>query len=218
MNETAALVQPHAAAIIVALVDALASPDGRNRLKAAKLLLLWGLGPAGGKHSETDDAVAAEQQRMLALLLPHLRSAAEAPEPVATSRPARYVADATAPAEDTPRAETATNPMSPEPTAPPEQNTPLAESILTPCPAAAPDPRSSAEPISPEPGPSPLAAPPGTDRPRGDADPMSRALWPARHSAEDAFRRPLPTPPPVEPPWPFVSEAQWWRERRARRR
>jgi hypothetical protein len=55
-------------------------------------------------------------------------------------------------------------------------------------------------PMSPEPTPSPLAAPPGTDSPRRDADPVSRALLLASNRADDPFYRRLPTPPPMEPP------------------
>lgn len=215
MTDPSTLVQPHAAAIVGGLAESLASPHGRTRLKAAKLLLRWSCGPADGKRPARDATGPtgglgdADLQRMLDLLLPHLDPAREPPLPVAAQSEAAR-----------PRSRPRSRPTGPRqslPTAP--KNTPLAEPALTPCPAAAPVSPSnpSANPMSREDRPSPLAVPPGThplDTRRRDADPMSRPLLPSCHSGSDFYRR-LPTPPPMEPPWPFVPDH--WQARRRRR-
>ena len=162
------LVQPHADAIIGALVEVLESPDGWARIEAAKLLLLCGWGPPHRKR------------------LP----------PVQPPRPQT-------PAHANP----AINPMSLERDAPASERDIDAKRATTPCPAAAapvPAPMSgpnpSINPVSREGSPSALAAPTSAESSRGDADPMSRRVLPSGHSADAAFRRPLPRPPPVEPP------------------
>lgn len=232
MDNAATLVQPHAAVIIDSLVAKLDSPDPRAKLAAAKLILRWAWGPAGGRRrgDAPGDTVpagglgAAERQRAVDLLLSRLPPGNGA-NPAATSCPARHEAAPPAEALEHPHANPAINPMSLEDGTPaPPVNADAvtgAARATTPCPAAKPPPPNpSINPLSLERSPSPLAAPPGTDPPypsRRDTDPMSRAVLPPRHSADDPFRRPLPTPPPVEPPWPFVSDAQWWRARRRAR-
>lgn len=199
MLDPTALVRQHAAAIVDTLVQALQSPDGRVQLMAAKRLLDCGWGPSRGRRPGVGAATPdgsfddTDLQRVLDTLRPQLR-------PAATSVP-----------DATPG----------HPGASPE-NTPLAEPLLTPCPAAAPV--GPARPVPPNPGIDfmsrengalPPAARPATDSPRGDAHPMSRAVLPAGHS-EDAFRRRLPVPPPVEPPglhglhsWPAHRPRRW---------
>jgi hypothetical protein len=216
MEDAASLVQPHAAAIIDSLVATLRSPDSRAKLAAAKLILRWAWGAAGAKRRDTAQhetgaagglSHAEEQRAVVDLLLPQVRPGRTSPNPSATSCPARHALASPADGPKHPRANPAINPMSLEDDAP------------RPAQAAAP----AADPIPPNPvinptsrekSPSPLAAPPGTDSPRRDADPMSRALLPARHSAGSAFSRPLLTPAPAEPPWPSVSDAQWRPPRR----
>jgi len=206
MLDPTALVRQHAAAIVNTLVQALQSPDGRVRLMAAKRLLDCGWGPPRGRHRGVNATAPAgsfddtDLQRVLDTLQPHLRPAAKPADPAATPVPG-------------------TTPD--HPGAAPE-NTPLAEPLLTPCPAAAPGgparpvpPNPGIDPMSRENGASALDAPSGTNSPRGDADPMSRAVLPTGHS-EDAFRRRLPVPPPVEPPglhglhsWPAHRRRRW---------
>ena len=215
MVDLSALVRPHAAAIIGALVEILDSPDGRMRLKAAELLLRWGWGtmerkcrgsePVGA--SPASRLSAAEQRRMVDLLLQQIEPEPKQPNRSATSCPARHADARPIRTETPPGADLAINPMSLEPAGPAAVDTPGAEQALTPCPATQPvglgpmpPPDPGTNPMSPERSLSPLAATPGTASPRRDADPMSRALLPARHT-ESAFRRRLAVPAPVEPPW-----------------
>jgi hypothetical protein len=212
MDNAATLVQPHAAAILDSLLAALRSSDSRAKLAAAKQILRWAWGPAGTKR-ETAETVppgglSQDQERRAVELLRQLLPIRKGPNPAATSCPARHAA---APAGDAPEV---------APSAPTEDAG--AARAATPCQAA--DAAPAASPIPPDPvinpmsresGPSPLAAPPGTEAPRRDADPMSRALLPARHS-DDPFHRPLPQPPPIEPPRPFVSDAEWQARQRRR--
>jgi hypothetical protein len=228
MLDSSALAQRHAPAIVDALVGALNGPDGRTRLRAAKLLLGrgWGspadprLGAPSGDLAPADGLSPEKLRQAIDLMRTHLQPANEL-KPATTPCPAGHEAAGTPQPPTSPHADPATNPMSPEPTAPgapPPQNpknTPLAEPALTPCPAAAPlapdpapPPNPSINPMSRERSPSPLAAPPGTDPPRPNPDVVAHALLLARQR-EDAFRRPLPQPPPVEPPRPFFSDAQW---------
>jgi len=210
-----ALARQHAVVAITALVDLLDGPDPRLKLQAAQALLRHAEAPAAerpagrgaGPIGRMSDA---ELEQSITFLRQHLEpdgsATAKPADRAATPCPARHAAGAPQ-APPSAGEDAATDAL--EPDAAPK-NTPLAEPELTPCPAAvAPTPAApsgpnpSANPMSRENRPSPLAAPPGAESPRGDADPMSRALLRAGHRAEDAFRRRLPQPPDMEPPWPF---------------
>ena len=172
MTHPSALIQRHAQTIISTLAEILDAPDLHDRLEAAKLLLIWGWGPAGKACGATpvNDVPAgrlspAQQQRAVDLLLAHLEPGGKEPNPATTSCPARQVH---------PRAEPATNSMSAEREAPAPRGTTGAKRATTPCPAAAlpapepaPAPDPIIDPVSREPPASPLAAPPGTDSRHG---------------------------------------------------
>jgi hypothetical protein len=197
MIEPSALIQPHAAAIVATLVRALGSADPRAKLGAAKLLLRRSWGQPGAEQAEAVPAGGLSQAQLhqaVELMRTHLPLDRKEPNPAATSCPARQEVPAEPPADAT----RATTPC------------PAAE---RPTPAPVPQPDPSIDPMSRERSPSPLAAPPGTDPPRRDADPMSRQLLLARNSAEDAFRRPLPQPPDIEPPWPYQHDDDYRRRR-----
>jgi hypothetical protein len=187
------LIQQHAEAIIAALAATLHAPDPRAKLEAAKLLLLWGWGrPDEQRTGEAGPAGRlshAHLQRAIDLLSSHLEPDGKGPNPAATPCPARHAEagpDTAASPSDPCGANPAINPM------PRERDTQAAVAV-TPA-------------LTREPPASPLAAPVGAESPRRDADPMSRQLLPSSHSADSAFRRRLPLPPPAEPPGFYAEE------------
>jgi len=212
-----AMARRQVAVAIATLADLLDGPDPRLKLQAALALLRYAEVPPPGPYAGRAAGLLgllsdAELEQAIAVLRRRLEpDGPAAPDPAnrtATPGPVeRHPTGAPWYPPASAGAEAATDSRAPDAAA---KNTPLAEPALTPCPAAAAS--TAAPPSSPNPGatpmsradrPSPLAAPPGTESPRGDADPMSRRVLPSSHSADSAFRRRLPQPPNMEPPWPF---------------